>query len=144
MKLFVYNPSHPDSRPDGIIEYGILCATIRLTGEDKNLVRFIIGTDGQAWHIDNTHKQLIYWAGHLSKIEKAFAASEGSEFKGWGNTKQYRLTREEIKSFVVEKEGKLDGRVETLYRVFTPCGVAGVPPSWVTGNKEDRGYLTRF
>jgi hypothetical protein len=128
MKLFVYNPSHPDSRPDGIIEYGILCATIRLTGEDKNLVRFVTNTNGSAWYIDNIHRQLVHGSGILSKIEKAFAASEGSEFKGWGNTKQYRLTREEIKSFVVEKERKFDGGVETLYRVFTPCGVAGVPP----------------
>jgi len=142
MKLFVYNPSHPDSRPDGIIEYDILCATIRLTGEDKNLVRFVTSTSGQAWSIDNIHKQLVYGQGILSKIEKAFASAEGSEFKGWKNTKQYRLTKEEIRSFVVEKEEKFDGGTKTIYKVFTHCSVAGIPPSWATGNKQDCGYLS--
>jgi len=142
MKLFVYNPSHPDSKTDGIIEYDILCATIRLTGEDKNLVRFVTNTNGSAWYIDNIHRQLVHGSGILSKIEKAFAAAEGSEFKGWGNTKQYRLTREEIKSFVVEKEEKFDKGIKTIYKVFTPCGVVGIPPSWVTGNRQDCGYLT--
>lgn len=137
MKLFVYHPTHPDANSDGIIEYDILCATTRLTGEDKGLVRFIYTKDGWYWHIDDVNKQYLEGNFPLRKIEKAFDAEEGTEFRGWRNTKQYRLTKDEIKSFVVESE---EG-TKTVYKVFVPCGVARVLPSKVTGNTKNRGYL---
>lgn len=36
--------------------------------------------------------------GPLRKSEKARAAGEGQEFRGWKNTKQYRLTKQEIEA----------------------------------------------
>ena len=141
MKLFVYNPTHPDAKSNGIIEYDILCATTRLTGEDKGLVRFIIDEDGWYFHIDDVNNQYVEGGFPLGKIENAFAADEGTEFRGWKNTKQYRLTEDEIKSFVVECEEKNDTETKTMYKVFVPCGVAKVLPSKVTGNKQNCGYL---
>lgn len=141
MKFFVYNPTHPDANSDGIIEYDILCATVRLTGEDKNLVRFITDKEGSYWHIDDVNRQLIEYGGMLSKIENALAAEEGTEFRGWRKTKQYRLTKKEIKRFVVEKEEKVENGTKVYYRVFTPCGVARSLPSMFTGNTQNRGYL---
>jgi hypothetical protein len=142
MKLFVYHPTHPNAKENGIIEYDILCATTRLTGEDKGLVRFITDTKGWYWHIDDIHKQYVDGGGALKKIENAFAAEEGTEFKGWNRTKQYRLTKEEIKSFVIETQEKVEGGTMTTYKVFVPCGVARVLPSHVSGNKQNCGYLT--
>ena len=142
MKLFVYNPTHPNAQSDGIIEYDILCATTRLTGEDKGLVRFIFNKRGDHWYIDDTVKNYIESMGFLKKIENAFAAPEGTEFRGWNKTKQYRLTKEEIKSFVIETEERVEGGTKTTYKVFVPCGVAMVLPSYVSGNKQNRGYLT--
>lgn len=141
MKFFVYNPSHPDAKSNGIIEYDILCATIRLKGEDKGLVRFVTDRKGWYWHIDDVDKQYVDGGGMLSKIERAFAAKEGTEFRGWNNSKQYRLTQDEIKSFVVESEEKVEGGTMTYYKVFVPCGVAMVLPSIVSGNIQNRGYL---
>jgi len=142
MKLFVYNPTHPDAKENGIIEYDILCATTRLTGKDKGRVRFITDMDGWYWYIDDIHKQYVEGGGALKKIENAFAAEEGTEFKGWKRTKQYRLTKEEIKSFVVEKQEKVEGGTKTTYKVFVPYAVARVLPSYVSGNKQNCGYLT--
>ena len=85
MKLFVYHPTHPDAKSNGIIEYDILCATTRLTGGDKGLVRFVTRKDGWYWHIDDIDKQFVDCGGALSKIENAFAAEEGAEFKGWND-----------------------------------------------------------
>lgn len=141
MKLFVYNPTHPDAKSNGIIEYDILCATTRLTGKDKGLVRFIIDKDGWYWHIDDVNKNYVDGDCPLGKIEKSFDADEGTEFKGWGNTKQYRLTKDEIKSFVVDSEEKVEGGTKIIYKVFVPCGVAMALPSKVTGNIQNRGYL---
>ena len=141
MKFFVYHPTHPDARQDGIIEYDILCATTRLTGKDKGLVRFIIDKKGSNWHIDDTVKQYVESMGFLRKIENAFAAPEGTEFRGWNRTRQYRLTKEEIMKFIVEKEEECEGKVKVSYRVFTLCGVAMSLPSHVSGNKQNRGYL---
>lgn len=142
MKFFVYNPTHPDAKQDGIVEYDILCATTRLTGEDKGLVRFIVDKRGMYFHIDDTVKQYVDGRGFLGKIENAFAAKEGTEFRGWNKTKQYRLTKEEIKSFVIETQEKVEGGTKTTYKVFVPCGVAMVLPSYVSGNKQNCGYLT--
>ena len=142
MKLFVYHPTHPDAKSNGIIEYDILCATMRLTGEDKGLVRFIIDKNGWYWHIDDIHKNYVDGGGMLSKIENAFAAEEGTEFRGWNNTKQYRLTKEEIKSFVVEKQEKVENGTMTIYKVFVPCGVAMVLPARVANTTQNCGYLT--
>ena len=142
MKLFVYHPTHPDAKSNGIIEYDILCATTRLTGGDKGLVRFVTHKDGWYWHIDDIDKQFVDGGGALSKIENAFAAEEGAEFRGWNRTKQYRLTKDEIKSFVVENEEKVENGRKIVYKVFVPCGVAMVLPSKVSGNTQNRGYLT--
>jgi len=142
MKLFIYHPTHPDAKSNGIIEYDILCATTRLSGKDKGLVRFVTGKDGWYWHIDDVNNQYVDGGGMLSKIENAFAADEGTEFRGWNKTKQYRLTGDEIKSFVVESEEKVENGRKIVYKVFVPCGVAKVLPSVVTGNTQNRGYLT--
>ena len=142
MKLFVYNPTHSDAKSNGIIEYDILCATTRLTGEDKGLVRFITDKDGWHWHIDDVNNRYVEGNCPLRKIENAFAAEEGTEFKGWKRTKQYRLTKDEIKSFVVESEEKVENGIKIVYKVFVPCGVAMVLPSEVTGNIQNRGYLS--
>lgn len=142
MKLFVYHPTHPDAKPNGIIEYDILCATTRLTGKDKGLVRFVTDKNGWYWHIDDVDNQYVDGGGKLSKIENAFAADEGTEFRGWSNTKQYRLTKDEIKSFVIESKEKIDGGTMTYYKVFVPCGVAMVLPSIVSGKTQNRGYLS--
>ena len=141
VKFFVYHPTHPDAKPDGIVEYDILCATTRLTGEDKGLVRFIINKNGSHWYIGDTVKQYVESTGFLRKIENAFAAPEGTEFRGWNRTRQYRLTKEEIIQFLIEKEEECEGKVKRWYRVFTPCGVVGCLPSYVSGNKQNRGYL---
>jgi hypothetical protein len=141
MKLFVYNPTHSDAKSNGIIEYDILCATTRLTGKDKGLVRFVTDKQGWYWHIDDVNKQYVEGGYPLNKIENAFDADEGTEFRGWKNTKQYRLTKDEIKSFVVESVERVQGGTKTLYKVFVPCGVARVLPSVVTGNLQNRGYL---
>ena len=141
MKLFVYHPTHPDAKSNGIIEYDILCATTRLTGEDKGLVRFITDKDGWHWYIDDIDKRFVECGGGLGKIENAFAAEEGTEFKGWKRTKQYRLTKDEIKSFVVESEEKVENGRKIVYKVFVSCGVAMVLPSKVSGNKQKCGYL---
>jgi hypothetical protein len=142
-KLFIYNPTHPDAKSNGIIEYDILCATMRLTGEDKGLVRFVYDTNGWYWHIDDIDKQYVDGGGALSKIENAFAAEEGTEFVGWKRTKQYRLTKEEINSFVIGKQEKVEGGTMTYYKVFVPCGVARVLPSYVSGNKQNCGILNK-
>ena len=143
MKLFIYHPTHKDAKPNGIIEHDILCATMRLTGKDRGLVRFIYNKDGWYWHIDDVNNQYVDGGGMLSKIENAFAADEGTEFKGWSNTKQYRLTKDEIESFVIESKEKIEDGTMTHYKVFVPCGVAMVLPSIVTGNVQNRGYLIR-
>ena len=142
MKLFVYHSTHPDAKPNGIIEYDILCATTRLTGKDKGLVRFVTDKNGWYWHIGDVDNRYVDGGGMLSKIENAFAADEGTEFRGWKNTKQYRLTKDEIKSFVIESKEKIDGGTMTYYKVFVPCGVAMVLPSIVSGKTQNRGYLT--
>jgi hypothetical protein len=142
MKLFVYHPTHPDAKSNGIIEYDILCATTRLTGKDKGLVRFVTDKKGWYWHIDDVDNQYVDGGGKLSKIENAFTADEGTEFRGWGNTKQYRLTKDEIKSFVIESKEKIEGGTMTYYKVFVPCGVAMVLPSIVSGKTQNRGYLS--
>lgn len=142
MKLFVYHPTHPNAKSNGIIEYDILCATTRLSGKDKGLVRFITDKDGWYWHIDDVNNQYVEGNCPLRKIEKAFDADEGTEFTGWNKTKQYRLTKDEIKSFVVESEEKVENGRKIVYKVFVPCGVAKVLPSKVTGNTQNRGYLT--
>jgi hypothetical protein len=141
MKLFVYNPIHPNANSDGIIEYDILCAIVRLNGEDKNLVRFITDKHGSYWYIDDVERRLIEGGGQLRKIENAFAAKEGEEFRGWNRTRQYRLTKEEIRKFVVEKEEKVENGIRVHYKVFIPCGVAGSLPSMMSGNTQNRGYL---
>ena len=137
MKLFVYNPTHPDAKSNGIIEYDILCATTRLTGKEKGLVRFVVNKNGVYFHIDDVDKQYVDGGWPLRKIEKAFDAKEGTEFIGWKNTKQYRLTKDEIKSFVVESE---EG-TKIIYKTFVLCKIAKVLPSEITGNAQNCGYL---
>ena len=45
----------------------------------------------------------ILWMGYLNGLEKALAATPGTEFKGWKRTKQYRLTDNEISDLVKDK-----------------------------------------
>ena len=138
-KLFVHNPGHPDAKSNGIVEYDILCATTRLTGDDKGLVRFVTDKKGWCFYIDNVKHSFVECGGILGKIEKAFDATEGTEFKGWGNTKQYRLTQEEIKSFVLESEEPAEGGKILYYKVFS---LSTDLPSKVTGQTQYRGILT--
>jgi hypothetical protein len=56
--------------------------------------------------------------GILLKIERAFAAKEGAEFVGWNRSKQYRLTKEEINSFLLESEEPIEGGMKRFYKVF--------------------------
>jgi hypothetical protein len=57
-KLFVYQPKHPEAK-GGIVEYDILCATMRLTGKEKGRVRFITSESGDHFYISNVNKQLL-------------------------------------------------------------------------------------
>jgi citrate lyase beta subunit len=142
MKLFVYSPTHSDANSNGIVEYDILCATMRLTGEEKGLVRFITDKKGWYWHIDDVNKNYVEGC-VLKKTEKAFDAEEGTEFIGWNRTKQYRLTKDEIESFVVESKEKVGNETKIMYKVFVPCIVAKVLPAEFSGNTQNRGYLIK-
>lgn len=138
MKFLVYQPWLPKANSDGIVISDILCATIRLNGDDKGLVRFIVGMDGWHWYIDDIHKQYVE-GGCLRQTEKAFAAEEGTVFNGWNRSKQYRLTKEEIKPFVIVSENETD----ILYKVFRIPRTVNALSSEVTHNYQNRGYLIK-
>jgi len=42
---------------------------------------------------------------------------------------------------VIDTKEKVEGGTMTLYKVFVPCGVSGVLPARVSGNKQNCGYL---
>jgi len=142
VKLFIYNPTHPDSNSNGVLENNILCATARLTGKEKGLVRFIVDDAGSHYYIDDVNNQIAEHGGWLRNIDTAISAKEGEEFRGWKKTKQYRLTNEEIGQFVVHSVEKREGKTRTTYKVFNLCVGAGVLPTSITGNTHLRGYLT--
>lgn len=88
-KLVVYNPQATDCDEWGFNVDGIELAT-RRNGEDRVLLE-----DGFAYKAKDGR---AFWMGPLRQIEKARAAGEGQEFRGWKNTKQYRLTKQEIEA----------------------------------------------
>ena len=142
MRLFIYNPTHPDSNSNGILENDILCATARLTGKEKGLVRFIVDGVGSHYYIDDVNNQIAEHGGWLRSVDTALSAKEGEEFRGWKKTKQYRLTKEEIEQFVVHGVEKWEGKTRPSYKVFNLCVGVGALPTSITGNTGRRGYLT--
>lgn len=93
--LVMYNPRHQKCDEWGFLIEPVLLSTKR--GDD---VRFVTENWGSHYII---YKDRASWAGSLSKIDKAFEAKEGEEFTGWKRTKQYRLTRDEIKQLIGNK-----------------------------------------
>lgn len=128
----LYGPGYPGSNLNGIVEYDVHCATVRLTGEEKGLVRFVVDKRGWCFYIDDMNKGFVECGGMLSRIEEAFLTPEGTYFRGWGNTKQYRLTREEVDKFLLV-EGE-----NPNYKVFS---ITNDLPSKVTGQTQYRGVL---
>jgi hypothetical protein len=139
MKFLVYLPWLPEANSDGIVIRDILCATIRLNGNNKGVVRFITGEDGWHWEIDDIHKHYVD-GGFLRQPEKVFAAEEGTEFNGWNRSKQYRLTKEEIKPFVIESEKKVENGTKIIFKVFYIPHTIG---DWDTHNYQNRGLLIK-
>ena len=87
--LVIYSPRAKDADSHGLLYEPICLATRR--GKD---MRIITNTDiGLAYRIEG---DTAFWIGGLSKIDRAIEAAEGTEFRGWKNTKQYRYTASEI------------------------------------------------
>ena len=55
------------------------------------------------------NESFLPWGGSLQKIDKAFTALEGQNFTGWKRTKQYRLTKNEIDTYLKSKIFKYGG-----------------------------------
>lgn len=86
-KLVIYSPGHEDCD-----EWGFFYEPIKLATRRNNEDRFIT-SDDDCYTID---KNEVNFSGGLNGLDKAIAAKEGDFFKGWKNTKQYRLTQSEI------------------------------------------------
>lgn len=93
-KLVVFNPRAGDCDEWGFNLMDVEMAT-RRDGQDR-----IILADGFAYAIEG---EAAVWMGSLAKLDKARAAKEGEEFRGWRNTKQYRLTSAEIEGLIKGK-----------------------------------------
>lgn len=93
--LIIYNPRANDCDVWGFNKMFVELATRR----DDN-VRLITPVQGLSSLNYLLNGDSVIWNGTLSKIEKAKAAAEGTNFKGWKNTNQYRFTREEIKDMI--------------------------------------------
>jgi len=80
---------------------GVRTEYIQLATKRDGLIRLITDIDtGWAYEV---HDLELYVLGGLQDIEKAMATPEGEEFRGWNNTKQYRLTRPQIYNLVKDK-----------------------------------------
>ena len=99
--IVFFNPNHNDCDEWGFIIENVLLATKR-----NDDIRFIT----EDWGLNYTCKEgilnnesYLLWNGSLSGTDKALAAQEGQNFTGWKRTKQYRLTKEEISSYLKDK-----------------------------------------
>ncbi len=97
-KLVVFNPQATDSD-----EWGFSTMDIKLATRRDNQTRVIVDEKGLCASNYVIFGDTAKWNGNLRGIEKAIAASEGSEFRGWKNTKQYRYSKDEIKTITGRK-----------------------------------------
>lgn len=106
--IIMYAPHHKECDEWGFISEPVLLATKR-----DNNVRFITEDWGLHYVCKSNileNESSLSWGGALRGVDKAIAASEGQFFNGWKRTKQYRLTKEEIESYLKSKifrQGKL-------------------------------------
>ena len=90
-------------------EKGLRTEQVYLATRRDGVVRLVTEIEtGWAYEVEDT---TLYALGGLSKIERAIATPEGTEFRGWQNTRQYRLTSQEIHDIV-------DGKVFTVDTSF--------------------------
>lgn len=92
-KLIIFNPQGSDTD-----EWGFSTRDIKLATRRDKETRVIVDETGLSGSNYVIFGDTAKWNGNLRGIEKAIAAPEGSEFRGWKNTKQYRYTRDEIKA----------------------------------------------
>ena len=86
-------------------EWGFTSEPVLLATRRNDETRFVTTDYGSHYFCTDEleNEGLLPWGGGLSSIDKAFAAIEGQNFIGWKRTKQYRLTKNEIETFIKYK-----------------------------------------
>lgn len=94
-KLIVYNPGARDCDEWGFREYHVELATRR--GKEIRLITPVEGLSSLSYVLDGDTAK---FNGSLRQVDKARAAAEGTNFRGWKNTNQYRYTKDEIANMI--------------------------------------------
>lgn len=93
---------HPDADGKNLVienryTMAVSVEPILVATERNGVIRIVTSPHHTAYSIDGNK---LLWLGYLRGTDKAMAAVPGSEFRGWKNTKQRRLTEEEISNLI--------------------------------------------
>ena len=105
-KLVQFAPEHENCDEWGFLVGEVACGYKPIKKEDQR-IRILFHENGETFNecalfdeaINNTNSNLELWI-YANGSEKAFAAKEGTEFKGWKGAASYRLTSTELAKIV--------------------------------------------
>lgn len=101
--LVLYNPYDPDCDEWGMLIFDVIAVTKRLGKTADKRPRVITDSFGEdfkaggCFYISDKGYDFDGW---IKQYQKALEVNEGCEFRGWNNTKQYRLSAEETKELI--------------------------------------------
>ena len=99
--LVTYRPYAPNADSNGLVYDTVIAAAMRYTGKRPGNMRLITGGINFAYELVGNDKAGLL--GVLGRTDLILAAPEGSNFKGWKGTRQYKYTMSEISAAIKSK-----------------------------------------